>query len=213
MKALFRSYTLRFFSDNSSFPVFVPLHPDITLRVAELQEDMKELAEADTDEQIPPPPPPHSSESAGEAASKHPHPDIKEERPAKRLAVPVVPAPALPHFLGIMDDGIEAEEKKEEGEHDVQWEIDNWFSPAAPRLRFADNPPEVTWPSLAPTFPRLALLARRFLCILPTSAPSERVWSGFGHVITKESSNIDSEFAIRNMFLRYNPDLIDSVPL
>lgn len=186
--------------------------PEITLRVGELREELKELAEADADHAIPPPPPPPPAvaEAASEAAAKHPHPDIKEERAAKRLAVP---APALPHFLDRMDDGIEAEEKKEEEEHDVKREIDNWFSPASPRLRFADNPPDVTWPSLAPTFPHLALLARRFLCILPTSAPSERVWSGFGHVITKDSSNIDSVFAIRNMFLRYNHDLIDQVPI
>ena len=183
--------------------------PEITLRVGELREELKELAEADADHAIPPPPP-AVAEAASEAAAKHPHPDIKEERAAKRLAVP---APALPHFLDRMDDGIEAEEKKEEEEHDVKREIDYWFSPAAPRLRFADNPPDVKWPSLSPTFPHLALLARRFLCILPTAAPSERVWSGFGHVITKDSSNIDSVFAIRNMFLVYNHNLIEQVPI
>ena len=138
--------------------------PEITLRVGELREELKELAEADAEHAIPPPPPPAVAEAASEAEAKHPHPDIKEERAAKCLAVP---APALPHFLDRMDDGIEAEEKKEEGGHDVKREIDNWFSPAAPRLRFADNPPDVTWPSIAPTFPHLALLAVAFFVSFP----------------------------------------------
>ena len=41
-------------------------------------------------------------------------------------------------------------------------------------------------------FPLLSLLARRLLCILPTYASSELVWSGFGHIIglTPRSSTL-----------------------
>jgi hypothetical protein len=210
--SIFRIYVPRFFPNNSLTPVFVALNSDITLRVNELVDEIKEMAEVEADRKLPPvaePPPRHPLFNAASAAGdKRPHPDHTKETAPKRLAVPA-PA-ALPSFLDIMDAGVDVEEKKEEGEeHDLQWEIEHWFSPTAPRLKFAENPPDVTWPSLSSTFPRLSLLARRFLCILPTSASSERVWSGFGHVITKLSSNIDSIFAIRLMFLRYNTDLLD----
>ena len=58
-----------------------------------------------------------------------------------------------------------------------------------------------------------SLLARRFLCILLSSAPSERVWSGFGHVIDRTSTTIDSTLAAQIMFLRANQDLLDRIPL
>ena len=47
-----------------------------------------------------------------------------------------------------------------------------------------------------------------FLGVLPTSAPSERVWSGFGHVITKNSSTIDSTLSAKIMFLCHNKDML-----
>ena len=71
--------------------------------------------------------------------------------------------------------------------------------------------PNVQWKALEPEFPRLALLARRFLSISPTSAPSERVWSRFGRVISKQSSTIDSTIAAQIMFLRDNQHLLKSV--
>ena len=79
----------------------------------------------------------------------------------------------------------------------------HWFDRTAPNLRWAESIPDKTWPDLAATLPCLCLLARRFLCIVPTSAPSERVRSGFGHVITDQSSTIDSNVAIQTAFLRY----------
>ena len=47
----------------------------------------------------------------------------------------------------------------------------------------------------------------------PTSSASERVWSGFGHVIDKSATNIDYDAACRTMYLRYNHDSVDKVPL
>lgn len=213
---IFRTYVPRFYPNNSLTPVFVALNPDITLHINELVNEIKELAEVEAERKLPPapphpvppyPPPRHHAADAAASGVKRPHPDHPKETARKRLAVP---APASPSFLDIMDVGVNVDEKKEEREEcDLQWEMDHWFSPTAPRLKFAENPPDVTWPSLESTFPRLSLLARRFLCILPTSASSERVWSGFGHVITRFSSNIDSFLAIKIMFLRFNTDLID----
>ena len=77
----------------------------------------------------------------------------------------------------------------------------------------ADSQPSIQWSKLYLTFPRLSMLARRFLCILPSSAPSERVWSGFGHIIDKNSSTIDSTLAAQIMFLRANKDMLESIPL
>ena len=60
-------------------------------------------------------------------------------------------------------------------------------------------------------YPRLAFLARRFLCILPTSSPSERIWSGYGQVITKQSASIDSTAAAHKMFLKRNHAIVELV--
>ena len=111
------------------------------------------------------------------------------------------------------NDGLDFKEGKEEGTHDIEWEMRHWFDRTAPNLKWAESTPDKTWPDLAATFPCLCLLARRFLCIVPTSAPSERVWLGFGHVITDQSSTIDSNIAMQTAFLRYNRDLIPAIPL
>ena len=43
--------------------------------------------------------------------------------------------------------------------------------------------------------------ARHFGCVLPSSAPSERVWSAMKHFLTDTSSHMDAEKAIQLMFL------------
>ena len=80
-------------------------------------------------------------------------------------------------------------------------------------MKHAESQPAVNWKIDEVVFPRLALLARRFLCILPTSAPSERVWSGMGHIVTKHSTTIDSTIAAQKMYLRYNFDIAKRVRL
>jgi hAT family C-terminal dimerisation region len=61
--------------------------------------------------------------------------------------------------------------------------------------------PEQYWPEHKALFPRMEQLARHFLCILPSSAASERVWSAMKHFLTDESSHMDAETAIQLMFL------------
>ena len=95
----------------------------------------------------------------------------------------------------------------------------SWTSPSGitslmqncSKQKFMPLQPDVQWKVLEPEFPRLALLARRFLSISPTSAPSERVWSRFSCVISKQSSTIDSTIAAQIMFLRDNELLLKSV--
>ena len=186
------------------------------MKVEELDEDVK-LPDADTEAKRPP-----ASAAGEEKDIPHPRPELEEAAAKKKVRLPdpaPAPAPLLappkPRFLADMDAGLEMEDKKIEGEHDIQWEIQNWLSAAAPQLKWNDkqSEPDVTWPALEATFPRLSLLARRFLCMLPTSAPSERVWSGFGNLITDQSSTIDSAIATQTMFLRYNHELADKIPL
>ena len=49
------------------------------------------------------------------------------------------------------------------------------------------------WDHYAERFPTLAKLARKFLCIMGTSVPSERVFSVAGLTVTKTRSRLDSE--------------------
>ena len=114
-----------------------------------------------------------------------------------------------------MDGEQQPEEKNEEKDQTLNSELARWFDSrdgAKFMLWSAPNSqPAMQWPALENDFPRLALLAHRFLCVLPTSAPSERVWSGFGHVISKSSSTIDSSLAAKLMFLRYNKDWLSQI--
>ena len=50
-------------------------------------------------------------------------------------------------------------------------------------------------------FNLLAFLARRILCIPSTSAPSERVFSSAGHIITKLRASLNSANAADLIFL------------
>ena len=141
--------------------------------------------------------------------SNHPLPDVQGEQPQKKR----IHVDGLPPVID-MDGDMQIEERNEvKEERDVQWELTHWFSHAAPFLPWyaPQSQVDVQWKALEPEFPRLALLARRFLSIPPTSAPSKPVWSRFGRVISKQSSTIDSTIAAQIMFMRDNEDLLKSV--
>ena len=197
-KKLFREYVVKFFQgENDMIPQFVALDNDVNVRMGDF------LAE----------PPPHDDD-----------PPVKKPRvalppPAAAAAAPAASGRARLDKMAMDMDGEQKEEKFEnkEDDHDIHWEIEAWFDRAhGARFLMWDNnesQPRAQWPQIKLTFPRLSLLARRFLCILPSSAPSERVWSGFGHVIDRTSTTIDSTLAAQIMFLRANQDLLDRIPL
>ena len=56
--------------------------------------------------------------------------------------------------------------------------------------------------------PVLAILAKDFLSIPATSAPSERVWSQSARVITTLRVNLDENFSSGIMFVRENPRVL-----
>lgn len=71
--------------------------------------------------------------------------------------------------------------------------------------------PLTWWSKNEESFPRLAILARCFLAILPTSAASERIWSQLKFVISKLSSTIDGDLACQIIYLKKNFLLFDKV--
>ena len=210
-----------FFPGNAMKPWFVPLQPNVASRMGELKDELKQHQPAVAAARAP-------GEAISVTALHHEavpaHLEIRKEvavapvshaPPPPAAAAASVPAHPL-RFEADIDQGIDdQEEEKEIKEHDLQWEMHQWFSPAAPQLKWNDakSQPAFTWKRDEDKYPRLSLLARRFLCILPTSAPSERVWSGFGHIINKQSTHIDSTIASQTMYLRYNHDLTKEVPV
>ena len=188
-----------FFQNNRKLPLFVPLQPNVATKMNEMREELQskfphhmlhgQVAERKAD---------------GEPLEKKAHVDVP---PPPRLAPP-------PRPLFDMDGGIEFQEEKDVNKDDLERKLKEWFSPAAELLRWKDpnSQPSVKWQEDEQKFPRLVLLARRFLCILPTSAPSERVWSGLGNIITSHSATVDSTIASQKMYLKYNHDLADEVP-
>jgi hypothetical protein len=201
-KAIAQNYIPKFFPGDVSKPIFVPLHANVATKVNDLKEELKDPHEAfpipDPDHPALPLPAPPAVAPAAAALPHH--------------AVPLGPV-ALAFHLDL-DRGIEDKSERKDEPHNLQWEMDYWFSPDSPLLRWNDesSQPSVNWKRDEGILPHLAFLARRFLCILPTSSPSERVWSGFGHIITDQSAHIDSTVASQTMYLRFNHDFVDQIP-
>lgn len=79
-------------------------------------------------------------------------------------------------------------------------------------ISIRENPawiPESFWPSHKQEFPRLEQFARHFGSILPSSAPSERVWSAMGRILNELSSHMEAEKAIEIMFLNHHQNEFD----
>ena len=62
------------------------------------------------------------------------------------------------YFFDLNRVFLDFKEGKEEGAHDIEWEIRHWFDRTAPNLRWAESTPDKTWPDLPATFPRLSCL-------------------------------------------------------
>ena len=218
VKTIFLQYVPQFFPHDCMLPVFVPLNSNVLAKLEDLQQEKEELqkemkypapaTDSAHDLVIPSP----ATPSAGDGHN-HPPPDMQDEQPQRKRIHVLDRAPAAAHAID-MDGAMQVEERKEATEErGVQWELAQWFIPAAPFLPWyaPQSQPDVQRKVLEPEFPRLALLDRRFLSIPPTSAPSERVWSRFGRVVSKQSSTIDSTIAAQIMFLPDNERLLTSV--
>ena len=65
------------------------------------------------------------------------------------------------------------------------------------------------WEANCQRYPRLAVLARRYLCNLPTSVALERLFSLSGRVISKTHSRLLPETAASAIFLNKNQYVFD----
>ena len=69
------------------------------------------------------------------------------------------------------------------------------------------NCPLQWWKANEPLFPHLAVIAKRFLCIPATSAPTERVFSSAGLTISNARARMLPENADNLVFLNDNYEL------
>jgi len=64
--------------------------------------------------------------------------------------------------------------------------------------------PLIWWKAHHATFPRLWYLARKYLCITATSAPSERAFSVAGNILTNKRCTIGTTMFSENVFVKEN---------
>ena len=180
----------QFFPDGATYPVFVALQPHVQINIEKLH-----LPAA-----------PDGVAAAGVGAGAR---EAKEHAAPPARAAPDGLHPRLPRPRINMDAGLDIRAVVEEGKKgpDLQRELAAWFLDEKQGAIAWDQRPEDMWKVLEPSFPLLALLARRFLTIQATSAATERVWSGLGKIIGPQSSHIDSILAAQLAFLRQNKDL------
>jgi hypothetical protein len=82
------------------------------------------------------------------------------------------------------------------------------LSMADPVSKVRTNPLQ-WWKVHEPTFPHVAALARRYLCIPATSSPSERLFSTAGLTITKARNGLRDDNASAIIFLNKTWDVVD----
>jgi hypothetical protein len=64
--------------------------------------------------------------------------------------------------------------------------------------------PLLWWKANCKSYPRIATLARKYLCIPATSIPSERVFSTAGNVIAEKRNRLSPEHASAIIYLHEN---------
>jgi hypothetical protein len=77
---------------------------------------------------------------------------------------------------------------------------------ACPAVSWLQNPMEWWWSDKQKSFPTLALLAKKFLAIPATSAPSERIFSVAQRVVGKLKGRMHPDTASTLIFLNSNKE-------
>jgi hAT family C-terminal dimerisation region len=72
-----------------------------------------------------------------------------------------------------------------------------------------NHDPLAWWRIHAGEFPMLAILARRYLCMMPSSAPVERVFSAAGNIFSKRRPNLSSAALEAQVLLHDNRDMLE----
>ncbi|XP_073708964.1 E3 SUMO-protein ligase ZBED1-like [Garra rufa] len=86
-------------------------------------------------------------------------------------------------------------------ENDVDMELGSYL---LTRNIDSEDDPLVWWNENKGQYPKLSLLARKYLCITATSSPSERVFSTGGNIVTCLRSSLKPENVDRLVFLAKN---------
>ncbi len=84
---------------------------------------------------------------------------------------------------------------------DPEAEVDTYMRDNLPSL---DTDPLEWWKIQKTRFPRLAILARRYLCIPGTSVPSERIFSTAGLTVNRLRTRLTPEHVNMLLFLNKN---------
>jgi hypothetical protein len=113
-------------------------------------------------------------------------------------------------FLGFDQghDDVQAFEREGDIRTTCELELSNFRHGSIRQLLMNDegqfNDPLEWWKERQHQFKVLAKLAREFLAIPATSAPSERIWSRASRILNMKRASLDSEVASRIMFAREN---------
>lgn len=89
--------------------------------------------------------------------------------------------------------------KKKRQENTISDEIDRYFDEDG-----TDDDPLAWWRRKEPLFPRLARLARKYLALPASSAPSERIFSKMNAVVDKRRASLDPDRVERLVFIKDN---------
>ena len=92
-------------------------------------------------------------------------------------------------------EGDFSDEKSDSIEHEMRQYLHDKVT------RVSTRNPLMWWKNNAGKFPQVAKLARKFLCIMGRSVPSERVFSIAGLTITKTRSQLDPDAADQIIFM------------
>ena len=113
-------------------------------------------------------------------------------------------------FFDEMDEEKDAEPNNnviDQGQYRAVCRVELERYKRAPKLKH-DGDPLQWWKLKEELYPNLAELAKRYLAIPASSAPSERLWSIASRIATMRRASLDSEVLGHLMFLRENVALL-----
>ena len=131
--------------------------------------------------------------------------DNDSEPPAKKPAL-TSEEDEFDLLFGQKEDS-EAEGQVQSDDHlqHLQDELDRYLKEA--EINFRKDDPLLWWRNHETYFPTIAKLARKYLCIPASTAPSERVFSTAKNILQKKRWRILPERLGKSIFLRQNAKL------
>ena len=95
---------------------------------------------------------------------------------------------------------LESDEEEDDSEDiSAEKELENYIN--EPKLHEDSDPLVDFWKNQRFKYPRMSVLAKKYLCIQATSTPSERVFSKLGNLVTKKRNRITPTHTNETIFL------------